>query len=327
MNRRSWALAAALLLSVPSAAGARPYGPPLVLGTPTPVGPLARVAAVNDAACTYEALSTACQWAFELDEAATGDPTRRWFGTVGAISATPPRGTCLIALRAVAQYRLAPGVSQSLIVRTAPPPSQLHADVGGWSTVLLNLDANGAATPPGTLAETVRGAPGAVSKWIQVVPERGPGGMPSGTRTLSVITEWSGRAAGSVQIATAEEQASADGLVIDGIHVEPVFEPGACTYVAPAGPGFFVAPALASARQTQLNCILVRAPEPASVTWSVTGPAYRSDDRTVPLRSVAGYGRSCLPIPRIAPGRYLAHVVVHGGRATRRYDVSFRVTP
>ncbi len=327
MNRRSWALAAALLLSVPSAAGARPDGPPLALGTPTPVGPLARVAAVNDAACTYEALSTACQWAFELDQAATGDPTRRWFGTVGAISVTPPQGSCLIAVRVVAQYRLQPGVSPSLIVRTAPAPSQLHADAGGWSTVLLNVDASGAATPPGTLSETVRGAPGAVSKWIQVVPLRGPGGMPSGTRMLSVITEWSGRAAGSVQIATAEEQASADGPVIGRVHVEPVYVPGACTYVAPAGPGFYVAPALGTASQTRQNCILVRAPEPASVTWSVTGPAYRSAERSTPLRSVAGYGRSCLPVPQLAPGRYLAHVVVRGGRATRRYDVGFKVTP
>jgi hypothetical protein len=327
VNRRAWALAAALLLSVPSAAGARPYAPPLVVATPTPVGPLARVAAVNDAACTYEALSTACQWAFELDPSATGDPTRRWFGTVGAVSVTPPRHSCLIAVRVVAQYRLPRGVSPSLIVRTAPPPAHLHADVGGWSTVLLNLDAGGAATPPATLSETVRGAPGAVSKWIQVVPQRGPGGMPSGTRTLSVITEWSGRAAGSVQIATAEEQASTEGLVIGGVYVEPLYQPGACTYVAPAGPGFYVAPALGTARQSQQNCILVRAPEPASVSWSITGPAYRSDERSTPLRSVAGYGRSCLPIPHVAAGRYLAHVVVRGGRATRRYDVGFTVTP
>ena len=327
MNRRACALAAALLLSMPSAAGARPYGPPLALGTPTPVGPLTRLPAVDDAACTYEALSTACQWAYELDQSATGDPSRRWFGTVGAVSVTPPRGSCLISVRIVAQYRLQPGVPSSLIVRTTPSPTSLHADVGGWSTVLLNVDAGGAATPPGTLAETVRGAPGAVSKWIQVVPQRGPGGMPGGTRVLSVITEWSGRSGSSVQLATAEEQASAAGIVVGGVHVEPQYQPGACTYVAPAGPGFYVAPALASARRSKQNCILVRAPEPASVSWSITGPAYRSATRTTPLRSVAGYGRSCLPIPELAPGRYLAHVVVPGGRATRRYDVAFQVTP
>jgi hypothetical protein len=312
---------------MPSAAAARVLAAPGTPGTPTPVGPLERMAAVNDAACTYQALSTACQWAFELNQEATGDPSRRWFGTVGAVSVTPPRQSCLISVQIVAQYRLQPGVPQSLIVRTSPEPSQLHADTGGWSTVFLSVDASGAATPPGTLSETVKGAPGAVSKWIAVVPQRGPGGMLTGTRILNVVTEWSGRASGAIQLATAEEEVSAAGLVIGGLHVVPQYQPGACTFVAPAGPGFYVAPALATARSGQTNCILVRAPEPATVSWSISGAAYHSLDQSTPLRSVAGYGRACLTIPPLAPGRYLAHVTVHGGRATRRYDVGFRVTP
>ena len=55
-----------------------------------------------------------------------------------------------------------------------------------------------------------------------------------------------------------------------------------------------------------------------------------TDAPTITLRTGALLHRvrsAAAAVWRLAPGRYLAHVVVHGGRANRRYDVSFKVTP